>query len=143
LGIFIVSIFYHEKHLERWYHMRGATRLKPAWVAWPTRQTVPPGPICPLIVTSPQSSYVRLRFDRKGTLYFCHNFLRRWRRQNPSCTSGKANLLLLPEGNRSHQHHRLLLGVGAASPSQLHHHLHHPQHHHHLHLEIGRHPPHS
>jgi hypothetical protein len=79
-------------------------RPKQAWVAWPTR------PVCPLTVTSPSSSYVRLHFDRKGTPYFFHNFLR-WRRMwNPSSTSERADLLMSSEGNHHHCHHRLLLG---------------------------------
>jgi hypothetical protein len=142
-GIFIALIFYHEKHLGRLKQTRGATRIKRAWVTRPTMQVAPPVLGWPLSIVSSSSFYGCLRFDRKGTPYFSHNFMRRRWRRNPSFTSGRADLLLLPEGNRRHIYHRLLLGIGGASLSHLHHHLHHTQHQHHLHLEIRRHSHHN
>jgi hypothetical protein len=69
-GIFIVSIFCHEKQLDRWKHTGGAMRPKQAWVARPTDLATPAEPVCSSSVVSPPSSYVCLCFDRKGTPYF-------------------------------------------------------------------------
>jgi hypothetical protein len=41
-------------------------------------------------------------FRQKMDALFFYNFLRRWRRQNHSSTSGRADLLLPPKGNRRH-----------------------------------------
>jgi hypothetical protein len=108
---FTVLLFYHENQLESLKQMRGATRPKRAWVARPTVQAAPPGPVWPLDVVSSPSLYGCLCFDKKGTPYFSHNFLRRRWRRNPSSTSGRADFLLPPDGNHRHHHHQLLLGV--------------------------------
>jgi hypothetical protein len=110
LGIFIALLFYHKKHLEKLNQMRGATRPKRAWVAWPTDQVTLPVLVWPSSVFSSPSFYGRLCFAEKGMPYF-HNFLRQ--RRNPSSTSGRAYLLLL-EGNHRHRRHWLLLGIGGS-----------------------------
>jgi hypothetical protein len=93
--------------------MRGATRPKQAWVAWPTDHATPLGLIWPLSIVLSSYLYECLWFDEKGTPYFSHIFLRRRRRRKPSSTSRRADLLL-PVGNHRHHRHRLLLGVGGS-----------------------------
>jgi hypothetical protein len=102
---------------------RGATRPKRAWVAQPIVHAAPVGLVWPSGVVSSSSFYGCLRFDEKGTSYYSHNFLR-WQWWNSSSTFGRV-ILLPPEGNHRHRHHRLLLGVGgsisitSSTPSSL------------------------
>jgi hypothetical protein len=69
-GIFTALLFYHEKHLEKFKKMRGATRHKRAWVAWPTNQAAPPWLIWPSCVSSSPYFYGCLHFIEKGCYIF-------------------------------------------------------------------------
>jgi hypothetical protein len=96
--------------------VRGTTRPKQAWVACPTGQAAPPGPIFPSNDILPPSFYGCLCLRTKPTPYLSHIF----------CGSGRGGtLLLVPEAliccchqkNRCHHFSRNLFSVGGASSS--------------------------